>query len=306
MEKQGKGLELLELAKREIVPAAKANNQVIQLALEHKQEEAIALLLKEAIPLTQKVHDAFDDQVKFQQENVEEAYRKSVAIYGEEKWILFGTGGVAMLLGLAAVIFLTHNFTTRLKRVADIMSRVADGDLSVQVRVFAEDEIGALGKSINRMLDSTGTMITSIRDTATDLASSAEMLFAVNEQIAESSEEVAAQTLTVATASEEMSATSMEIAQNCCLAAESSRQGTALAVEGVAVVQETVAGMSRISDKVRQSAATVETLGSRSEQIGAIGRDQRLHRLPGGRLHEKPPCRHAHRFRPDHRCRIVN
>lgn len=270
MEKQGKGRELLEMAKKSIVPAAQANDRVIQLALEHKQEEAAALLLTEAIPLTQKIQECFDDQMKLQQQDAEVSYQESVAVYSKAKWILLSTGAAAVILGLLSVLYLGRNFSSRLKRVADTMSRVADGDLSVQLRIFATDEIGELGNSINRMLASTVAMITSIKQTATELSASADLMFAVNQQIAVSSEEVAAQTGTVATASEEMSATSMEIAQNCCLAAESSRQGSNLAIEGVSVVQETVAGMSRIAEKVKQSATTVESLGSRSEQIGEI------------------------------------
>ena len=271
MEKgEGKGRELLETAKKLIIPAAQANDRVIQLALEHKQDEAVALLLNEAIPLTQKVHECFEEQVKLQQRDTDGAYLESVAVYSKAKWALWGTGAAGLILGLLLVLYLSRNFATRLNRVADTMSRVADGDLSVQLRIFANDEIGELGKSINRMLASTVAMIASIKQTATELSVSADQMSAVNQQIAEGSEEVAAQTGTVATASEEMSATSMEIAQNCSLAAESSRQGSKLAIEGVSVVQETVAGMNRLAEKVKQSAATVASLGTRSEQIGEI------------------------------------
>jgi len=271
MEKPGgKGLELLETAKRLIVPAAQANDRVIQLALAHKQDEAVALLLNEAIPLTRKVHEAFGDQVKLQQRYTEASYLESAAVYSKAKLVLLGTGAAAVIFGLLSVWYLSRNFASRLNRVAETMSRVADGDLSVQLRIFASDEIGELGKSINRMLASTVTMIASIKQTATELSASADQMSVVNQQVAENSEEVAAQTGTVATASEEMSATSMEIAQNCSLAAESSRQGSRLAVEGVSVVQETVAGMNRVAEKVKQSASTVERLGTRSEEIGEI------------------------------------
>src|SRR4029079_17619247 len=57
---------------------------------------------------------------------------------------------------------------------------------------------------------------------------------------------------------------------NCTMAADSSNQGNELATQGVSVVQETVAGMTRIADQVKESARTVESLGSRSEQIGEI------------------------------------
>jgi len=268
--REGKGRELLEQAKVLLVPAANANNRVIQLALEQKQEEALALLLGEAIPLTRKVHESFEEQVKLQERETDAAYLDSVAVYSREKWVLVSTGAAAVLLGLLSVLYLSRNFASRLNRVADTMSRVADGDLSVQLRIFANDEIGELGKSINRMLASTVAMIASIKQTATELSVSADQMSTVNQQVAESSEEVVAQTGTVATASEEMAATSMEIAQNCSLAAESSRQGSKLAIEGVSVVQETVAGMNRLADKVKQAAATVERLGTRSEQIGEI------------------------------------
>ena len=270
LEQQTRGLELVATAKRDIVPAAQANNRVIQLTLEHRQDEAIALLLAEAIPLTQKVQVDFDEQVKFQQQNVEAAYLDSVAVYGKEKWLLLGTGSAAIVLALVSAIPLIRNFTVRLRRLAEKMSLVADGDLTVEIKILADDEIGDLGKSINRMLASTASVMASINSTADELSASAEMLVAVNDQIAESSEMVASQTVTVATASEQMSATSAEIAQNCSMAAESSRQGSALSAEGAAVVQETVAGMFRIAEKVKQSAATVESLGSRSEQIGQI------------------------------------
>jgi methyl-accepting chemotaxis protein len=270
LEKQPKGIELMEKAKQDIVPASQANNRVIQLALDHKQDEAVALLLSDGVPLTQKVQVDFDELFKLQQQGVDEAYQDSLAIYGKAKWILLGTGAAAIIIALVSIVSLARNFSTRLKRVADAMSGVADGDLSVQLRIFANDEIGELGKSINRMLTSVGGVVISIKNTANELAASAEQLFAVNEQIAKSSEQVVSQTTTVATASEEMSATSAEIAQNCGMAAESSRQGTDLAVEGVSVVQETVAGMFRIAEKVKESAVTVESLGSRSEQIGEI------------------------------------
>src|SRR5208337_1904129 len=54
------------------------------------------------------------------------------------------------------------------------------------------------------------------------------------------------------------------------MAAEASQQSIAAADNGTAVVQETIAGMRVISDRVRQTSQTIEALGSRSEQIGNI------------------------------------
>ena len=90
------------------------------------------------------------------------------------------------------------------------------------------------------------------------------------EQIATGSAHVAAQAVSVATAGEEMAATSNDIASSCSMAVESVNRASATATSGAAVVQQTVQGMARIAGKVQDSARTVESLGARSDQIGAI------------------------------------
>jgi len=270
MEKSEQGKQLITTMKDAIAPAAKVNNRVMELALAQKQDQAVALLLKEAIPLSQKVQEAFAAQVKFQEENVDATYKKSVADYAKTKWFQLIAGFLAIILGLLAAGYLIRNFTTRIIRVANAMSRIADGDMSLQLKIYADDEIGSLGISINRMQASVGAMIATVAETAAKVASSASMLNMVTEQIASSSEAVASQAGTVATASEEMAATSSGIAQNCNTAAESSRQGNDLATEGAQVVMETVASMNGIADRVKETAATLGKLGSRSDQIGEI------------------------------------
>jgi methyl-accepting chemotaxis protein len=83
-------------------------------------------------------------------------------------------------------------------------------------------------------------------------------------------EEVAVQSATVATAGEEMSATSGDIAHNCQMAAEGAQRATQAASDGAGVVERTVAVMGQIALKVQESAKTVESLGAKSDQIGAI------------------------------------
>jgi len=102
------------------------------------------------------------------------------------------------------------------------------------------------------------------------VSSSAVELQSNAEQMATGAEEVAAQAETVATAGEEMSATSGNIAQNCQMASEGSQQASAAAVSGARVVDETISVMNSIAERVRISAKAVESLGSRSDQIGEI------------------------------------
>lgn len=270
VEKTEKGIALIEESKAEAGPAAAANNRVIELALANKKDEALSVLLKEAIPLTVKLQKTFDAQISYQEANVKAAYASAESDFARNRLLMIVFGSIAFLVGLAGAYYLTNNFVTRLNRVSAAMGKVADGDLSTKIKIFAKDEIGELGHAINRMLDSMHSMVTSIKSTAEQVASASTQLYTTSEQIATGAEEVASQAGTVATASEEMSCTSSEIASNCLMAVESSQRASDSASSGFAVVQETVDEMSRIAERVKESAQTVDSLGARSDQIGEI------------------------------------
>ena len=270
VEKNPEGIALIEASKAEAGSAAAANNRVIELVLANKKEDAVSVLLKDAAPLTKKLQDTFEAQVAYQEQNVKAAYDTAESGFKKNRLLILISGAVAFLLGLAGAVFLINNFVTRLNRVSAAMGRVADGDLSTTIKIFAKDEIGDLGHAINRMLESMHSMVTSIKVTADQVASASTQLYATSEQIATGAEEVAAQAGTVATASEEMTCTSSEIAKNCLMAVESSKHASDSAETGAVVVQETVSEMSRIADRVKESAQTVESLGARSDQIGEI------------------------------------
>jgi methyl-accepting chemotaxis protein len=177
-------------------------------------------------------------------------------------------GGI-LIAGLLSFL-VARNLVTRLIRVANGMEKISGGDMTIRFTIYAEDELGTLGRAINSTLDSLVDVISAIRDSSEHVASAASQLLGTSEQIATGSEEVAAQAGTVATASEEMSATSNDIARNCTMAAQASQQSSDSAHSGAKVVQDTITGMGLIAGGVKNTSQTVEALGARSEQIGDI------------------------------------
>jgi methyl-accepting chemotaxis protein len=120
------------------------------------------------------------------------------------------------------------------------------------------------------MVESLRQVMEQVNLSSNQVSSSAVELQANAGQTAEASREVVNQAETVAVASEQMSSTSTEIARNCHSAADSSGRASASALSGAKIVRETVEGMNRIADKVRNSALVVEKLGARGDQIGEI------------------------------------
>jgi methyl-accepting chemotaxis protein len=178
----------------------------------------------------------------------------------------------ATLFAIFASILIIRSITKPLalflERTTDIAQ--GEGDLTKRLDVNGSDEIAQISRMFNQFIEKLHGIISHISTTSTQVASASSELNTTAERIATGAEEVAAQSATVATAGEEMSATSGDIAQNCQMAAEGAERASQSANKGAAVVERTVAVMGQIAEKVQESAKTVESLGARSDQIGAI------------------------------------
>jgi methyl-accepting chemotaxis protein len=200
-----------------------------------------------------------------------DARRASLATQSKQLlWVQFGVCGIVGLLVALLGILIARRITRRLGLLSAAMSRVAEKDLTSRVTVQGNDELGDMGKVFNDMMTGMEEMVKSIQLAVLSLTDKSKELLFGAEIMTKDADEVAGQAGTVATAGEEMAATSTEIANNCIMAAESSQIANQTALNGAEVIERTVEVMRRIAGKVKESAATVEGLGSRSDQIGAI------------------------------------
>ena len=175
---------------------------------------------------------------------------------------------LAFLLALTIIRSITKPLAVFLERTTDIAQ--GEGDLTKRLDASGSDEIAQVSKMFNQFIEKLHGIISQISSTSTQVAAASSQLHTTAERIATGAEEVAAQAGTVATAGEEMSATSGDIAQNCQMAAEGAQRASQSASDGAEVVERTVRVMGQIAEKVQESAKTVESLGARSDQIGAI------------------------------------
>ena len=182
------------------------------------------------------------------------------------------SSAVLGLLTLVLTFVIIGSITGPLKQLVEMLKDIAqgEGDLTRRLDTGRKDEFGEVSQWFNSFVDNIHSIISRASSTTVQVATASNQLQGTAVQIATAAEEVASQSATVATASEEMSATSNDISRNCSMASDVANQASQNAHNGAAVVQETIAGMQMIADKVRESAHTVEALGARSNQIGAI------------------------------------
>ncbi len=244
--------------------------EVIRLHLSGNPTGALEIMQSGALDTEKKIEAALRDLIA--------AYTKDAQKRGEDNsrmaklanatMISFSVAGVllAFILGLISARMINRP----LRKAVDFANLIASGDLTHKEECHSGDETGQLILAMNGMTDRLHGIVSQVSGTSTQVAEAAAQLHSTAERIANGAEEVAAQAATVATAGEEMSATSGDIAQNCQMAAEGAQRASEAAQSGSAVVNATIAVMGQITDKVQESARTVDSLGARSDQIGAI------------------------------------
>jgi methyl-accepting chemotaxis protein len=264
------GKDLLSKIEAAIKPAGVENNKVINLAMEGKAIEAGQQYITAAMPLNDALDKEFVGMLEYQKKQIGIRYNDSLSSYNSARIMLSVLTGIIVLLSLAIAFVITRSITIPVANLASQADLLAQGDLQVTITNNSRDEIGHLSNSFIKMAENFRNIISQVASTSTQVASAASQLNSTAEQIATGAEEVAAQAATVATAGEEMSATSDDIAQNCQMAAEGAQRASQTAHNGAEVVEKTVAVMAQIALRVQESAKTVESLGARSDQIGAI------------------------------------
>ncbi|WP_284694671.1 bacteriohemerythrin [Geomonas sp. Red32] len=177
---------------------------------------------------------------------------------------------VCVALGISFVVAFSRAMSAPLRRLSADAELVASGDLGVAVHVGSDDEIGLLAQSFEKMVNNLREMIGTLADSSSQVSRSSADMQTNASAMADGAEMVAGQAIAVATAGEEMSATSADIARSCLVAAEGAKRADQAAGDGAQVVERSIEVMSRIASQVQASARTVDNLGKRSDQIGAI------------------------------------
>ncbi|WP_050180236.1 methyl-accepting chemotaxis protein [Domibacillus robiginosus] len=103
---------------------------------------------------------------------------------------LLWTGIVLLLLISAVMLFVISNIVKPLRRLERTASQIAEGDLTVQVPVSTQDEVGQLSAAFNKMTAHMRAILQKVNQSVQEVKVSAENLSAVSEETSASSEQM--------------------------------------------------------------------------------------------------------------------
>ncbi len=198
--------------------------------------------------------------------------------------LLLGTS-IVIVLSISGMIYLMVRKTiaTPTKMLEAVATKVSGGDLTESVRVSSNDEIGYLGRALNRMIIGIKGMIENVRQAAgkleaasTEVAGVSANVTAASRVQAESVEEAASSVnemhfslKEIATTVEDLSATS-EHASSAVIETAASVDEVARIMNDLSTsIEETSSAIAQMSASVRNIAESVESLTTAADETAA-------------------------------------
>ncbi|WP_017797216.1 methyl-accepting chemotaxis protein [Oceanobacillus kimchii] len=191
---------------------------------------------------------------------------------------------IALALGGVLIVFIIRSISKPIYHLVSASNTISHGDLSDEVHLHRNDELGTLAQSFNKMRENLNGIILQVRDKSNHLASSAEQLNASTEQNTSATEQISSSVQEVA---EGMNSLNNNITKSSKLAKEMTESiytiesssnevsntvtNTISAVnEGNKALNTTISQMKFIKENTHQLSNNIQDLGNQSEEISKI------------------------------------
>jgi methyl-accepting chemotaxis protein len=244
-----------------------------------------------AAAIVDRVNGALDELSAFESDSAAAAARQTTDAYHSSRTVMIVCLVVGFLIAGALGWLTVRRITRPLGQVSDMLSRVADGDLTGTVTVRSRDEVGGMARALNRAAGSMQSTVQALGTASHSLAAAAEQLSATSIQIASSAEEASSQAdavsaaaetvshnvATVSAGSEEMGASIREIAENANQAAQVAGQAVTMA----ASTNQTVA---KLGDSSAEIGNVIKLITAIAEQTNLLALNATIEAARAGEM----------------------
>ena len=255
----------------EILQAMKTGKNLEQVRIHQGEHSLVA-----AIPLAneercKKCHDAASKYLGaiLLDTSLEEGYTSA-----KNLTLMLSAAGIFFFFAMIGGMYLFFKKTI-VKNILDCARMVGvlaqgQGDLTAEIPVHTNDEIGQLAKGINELTGKLREIVSDLYRQAEQIAVSICAIKQETGGAVRAAAEQKEQSISVAVAAEEMAATLNDVAANTQRAAHLSSQVDSAAGSGMTAVGETFHCMEVISGSVDETLGTVERLTVSTGKIGEI------------------------------------
>jgi methyl-accepting chemotaxis protein len=250
---QPRGKELLQKIAEERQRYVAGQDKLMALIEADDVNASRAYLQNELRPILATFQDSIRAFVDFQSELLTQAGKEAHEAYGAARTLSIGISVGALLMAALLGFIIARSITRQLggepDYASDIVRKVAEGDLTVQVDVRANDRSSLLF-AMKAMIAKLSQVVTEVNGGAEALAAASEEVSATAQSLSQASSEQAASVEETSASVEQMSASINQNTDNARVTDGMASQAAKQAVEGGGAVKETVAAMKSIAGKI--------------------------------------------------------
>lgn len=139
------------------------------------------------------------------------AYENNASIFTSTSNLIIGLNIILVVGALILGILISIWISKRLNNIIKFAENMGNGDLTQEIKLVSDDEIGKLAASINNATKNTRSMIMEIINSSEELSASSEELSATIEEISSKIDTINESTKQISKSAEDLSATTEEV-----------------------------------------------------------------------------------------------
>ena len=223
--------------------------RIKELRTEGKNAEARTFYDHETLTQLEKVQSILKSMVELSKDHImsedvmlQQAKRTRIMV------LVFAL--IAITAGLLLGIVITRSITKPIEKGVAFAHSVAAGDLTRQLDIERDDEVGRLAEALNAMVSKLQDVVNGVKISAENVSMGSMQLSEGAQQMSQGTTEQAASTEEASSSVEEMSATIRQNADNATHTEKLAVQSAADARKSGEAVAETVEAMKQIAQKI--------------------------------------------------------
>lgn len=261
----------------------KQQEDIVNKSMNNENEEAL-VLSKENTELFKNIESEIDAIAQNNVQASEEKHNDSMNIYDNTINLVIVFSIVALVLSIALTVIISSSIVMPLKKSINFAKSLANGDLTTNLSLKSNDELGILTNALNNTGERLKDIVSKIKNTSTEINLGSEQLASAMENTNQSTNKIGEKIMNVTDNIEDISKSVEEVSNNIKsislsadkvseLAEDSKNNSLAFkdhANKGKESVDITVSAMNDIENATKEVKNTISDLDTLSNKIGDI------------------------------------
>ena len=252
--------EWYRIAEEEFIPALQSGDQ----------STASTIWLDKMQPIFKQNQDAIDKISTLTDQWIAKNNADSMSMVKARAWAMALSALTILFVLVLLGTLIARQIAHEINKTAATLDQLANCDLTVQVEVDSEDEIGMMARAVGRTVEN-------FREVMGSILRGSELVAAASAEMSSSTESIARQVQDnlraaqqAAAAMEEMQSSIREVTNGAQQSADSAQSAVSAAGHGVAAVDEAVDAVRGIAEATSHVEQRIIELGNSSDRVGKI------------------------------------